>query len=198
VFFLGKNGGDNMNYKYNWTSFPKHTINLGALCVPADIIQCFKKYNIDKYVYCIMFKGTVIKFGMSAPESYTREWGERVYRQIGHCYSWGKNVRLEGSSGADWLIIERDFKNLYGIDLDHKQMKLIVWDVTNYHFQSFQPFKEVEAMESELINNYLEQFGEKPIGNINDESNKRHRSFVSKETFGHLFAEENDNIFIEE
>ena len=187
-----------MNFKYNWATFPKYTINIGSMLVPADIVQCFKKYNIDKYVYCIMYKGIVIKFGMSAPESYSREWGERVYRQLGHCYSWGKGVRLEGSSGADWLVIERDFKELYRIDIDHKDLKLIVWDVTNYEFQSYNPFNEVESMESELINNYVEQFGSKPIGNINDEANKRNRSFVSKETFGGLFVEENDNLFIEE
>ena len=187
-----------MNFKYNWATFPKYTINIGSMLVPADIVQCFKKYNIDKYVYCIMYKGIIIKFGMSAPESQSREWGERLYRQLGHCYSWGKGIRIEGSSGADWLVIERDFKETYGIDLDHTDIKVIVWDVTNYEFQSYNPFNEVESMESELINNYVEQFGSKPIGNINDEANKRNRSFVSKETFGGLFVEENDNLFIEE
>lgn len=175
-----------MKHKFNWETFPKYTISIGNFSAPADIMQSFKKYNIDKYVYCIMYKGIVIKFGMSAPESYSRDWGERVYRQLGHCNSWGNGIRIDGSSGADWLIIERDFKSLYGIDLDHKDIKLIVWDVTNYKFQSFTPFKEVEAMESELIANYLEQFGEKPIGNINDEANKRNRAFVSKETFNNM------------
>jgi hypothetical protein len=179
-----------MNFKYNWTSFPKYTINIGAMLVPASIIQYFKNYKIDKYVYCIMFKGIVLKFGMSAPDGISREWGERVYRQIGHCFTWGSGIRLEGSSGADWLIIERDFKQLYGIDIDHRQLKVIVWDVTNYAFQSYEPFKEVETMESEQINNYLEQFGEKPIGNINDEANKRYRSFVSVQTFENNFVVE--------
>ena len=177
-----------MNFKFNWASFPKHTLDAGSLSVPASIVQFFKKHSIDKYVYCIMFKGIVIKFGMSAAESSTREWGERVYRQIGHCYSWGKGIRLEGSSGADWLIIERDFKELYGFDINHNELKVIVWDVTNYAFQSFNHFIEVESMESELINNYLEQFGEKPIGNINDEANKRNPSFVSVKTFDTNFT----------
>jgi hypothetical protein len=179
-----------MNYKFNWASFPRYTLDIGSLSVPASIVQYFKKYNIDKYVYCIMFKGIVIKFGMSAPESLSREWGERVYRQIGHCYSWGKGIRIEGSSGADWLVIERDFRELYGFDIDHNELKLIVWDVTNYAFQSFNPFNEVESMESELINNYLEQFGQKPIGNINDEANKRNISFVSVQTFDTNFTTE--------
>jgi hypothetical protein len=179
-----------MNYKYNWASFPKYTIDIGLLTVPAGIIQYFKNYKIDKYVYCIMFKGIVIKFGMSAPDGVSREWGERLYRQIGHCFTWGKGIRLEGSSGSDWLIIERDFKELYGFDIDHKQLKVLVWDVTNYNFQSYEPFKEVESMESEQINNYLELFGEKPIGNINDEANKRNRAYVGIQTFEHNFVVE--------
>ena len=185
-----------MNYNFNWASFPKHTINVGSFAVPAGIVQYFKHHKIDKYVYCILFKGIVIKFGMSAPDGVSREWGERVYRQIGHSFTWGARIRLEGSSGADWLIIERDFKQLYGIDLDHKHLKVIVWDVTNYLFKSFSPFKEVEAMESEQINNYVEIFGEKPIGNINDEANKRNRTFVSKDLWNNLIEE--DSLFIEE
>lgn len=178
-----------MNFKYPWNTFPKYTINVGTLSVPVEIQRTFKDHNIDKYVYCIMFKGIVIKYGMSAPESIFRDPGERVYRQIGHCYTWGSGIRLEGSSGADWLIIERDFKNLYGIDIDHKHIKIIVWDVTMYPFESFEPFKEVESMESELIKNYVDHFGEKPIGNINDEANKLNRGFVGKATWDNFFEE---------
>lgn len=176
-----------MNYKYNWAGFPKYTFNLSSYSTPAQIMQFFASRNIDKYVYCIKFKGIIIKFGMSAAESLSRLPGERVYRQLAHCYSWGDNIRIDGSSGADWLIIERDFKNLYGIDLDHRHISVIVWDVTNYNFQSFKPKEEVEAMESELINNYLEEFNEKPIGNINDEANKRNRPFVTKGQFNTHF-----------
>jgi hypothetical protein len=177
-----------LTYKYNWQSFPKYTIDIGKLMYPADISQYFKNYKIEKYVYCIIFKGIIIKFGMSAPKSFSKMPGERLYRQLGHCNSWG-NACINGSSGSDWLIIERDFKNLYGINLDHRFIKTIIWDVTNYDFKSFNPFKEVESMESELINNYLKQFGEKPIGNINDEANKRSRSFVGKKVYYNLFEE---------
>ena len=136
-----------------------------------------------------MFKGIVIKYGMSAPESIHQDPGERVYRQVGHCFTWGNGIRLEGSSGADWLIIERNFKNLYGFDIDHKHIKLIIWDVTRYPFRSFNPFREVESMESELINYYLEHFGEKPIGNINDEANKRNKTFVATAMWDAMFDE---------
>ena len=179
-----------MKFKYSWDTFPKYTIDVCNLSLPIEIGHIFKQHNIDKYVYCIMFKGIVIKYGMSAPKSKHRDVGERVYRQVGHCYTWGKGIRIEGSSGADWLVVERDFKDRYGIDIDHKHIKIIVWDVTNYSFQSIYPFKEVEEMESELINYYLEHFGEKPIGNINDEANKLNRSFISVVTWDSCFEEE--------
>lgn len=178
-----------MNFKYAWNKFPKYTIDVGMLQAPSEIQQTFKDYNIDKYVYCIMFKGIVIKYGMSAPKSISRDPGDRVYRQIGHCCTWGKDKRLNGSSGADWLVVERDFKDHYGINIDHKHIKIIVWNVTNYQFRSLNPFKEVESMESELINYYLEHYGEKPIGNINDEANKLNRSFVVKLQWDNCFEE---------
>ena len=177
-----------MNYKFNWSTFPKYTFKLSSFATPAEIMHYFAHRNIDKYVYCVKFKGIIIKFGMSAAESDSRLPGERVYRQLAHCFSWGDGIRIDGSSGADWLIIERDFKNLYGIDLDHQHISVIVWDVTNYDFQGFRPKDEVEAMESELINNYLEEFEEKPIGNINDEANKRNRPFVNKRQFNACFS----------
>lgn len=174
--------------KYDWSSFPRYLINVSNLSVPAEICTIFKKYNIDKYVYQITYKGiVVVKFGMSSAKSSSRIWGERVYRQIAHCYSWGKN-RIDGSSGADWLIIERDFKQKYGVDLDHNHLTITVWDITNYNFRSFDPFKEVEAMESEKINEYVQLMGQKPIGNINDEANKKNRPFVDADTFNDIFV----------
>ena len=166
--------------------FPRYNILYGKLARPADICAIFAHYQIDKYVYRINYKGTVIKFGMSAAESESRIWGERVYRQLAHCYSWGTQ-RIDGSSGADWLVIERDFKNLYGVDIDHNHITVAVWDVTNYPFESFTPSIEVEKIEAELINEYIALVGEKPIGNINDEANKRNKPFVNKEAHDNLF-----------
>lgn len=175
--------------KFNWNSFPKYYINCGKLSEPSDICRFFKKHNIDKYVYIFMYNDIlIIKIGMSAAKSASRIWGERVYRQMAHALSWGYQ-RIDGSSGADWVIIERDFKVKYGIDLDHRKLTLIVWDVSNYKFQSFNTFKEVEDMESEKINEYIQLYGEKPIGNLNDEANKRNRTYVYKELYNNLFEE---------
>ena len=187
-----KNGGDDKQMsKFDWDSFPKYYINCGKLSEPFDICRFFKKHKIDKYVYTILYDDMItVKDGMSAAKSISRIWGERIYRQIAHAFSWGIQ-RIDGSSGADWLIIERDFKEKYGIDLDHRKLTLVVWDVSNYNFQSFDPFKEVEKMESEKINEYIQRYGEKPIGNINDEANKRNRTYVPKELYNSFIEEIN-------
>jgi len=173
--------------KYDWNSFPKYVIDCGKLSEPSDLCKIFKHYKIDKYVYEFVFDNAIkVKTGMSAAKSISRTWGERVYRQLAHAFSWG-HLRIDGSSGADWLVIERDFKLEYGIDLDHRKLSLIVWDVTNYNFKSYTPFKEVEDMESERIEEHIKLTGKKPIGNINDESNKRNRTYVSKQLFEKVF-----------
>jgi hypothetical protein len=42
-------------------------------------------------------------------------------------------------------------------------------------------------MESERIEEHIKLTGKKPIGNINDESNKRNRTYVSKQLFEKVF-----------
>jgi hypothetical protein len=177
-----------MKKKFDWSQFPRYTIAYGFLQSPVDVCKVFSHYNIDKYVYCINFKGIVIKYGMSAAEGTNRMWGERVYRQLAHCHSWGSQ-RIDGSSGKEWFIIEQDFKNTYGIDIDHRDVIVTVWDATNYQFESFHPSFEVEQMEAELINNYIDLVGSKPIGNINDEAYKQNKSFVNKKVHDNLFEE---------
>ena len=173
--------------KFNWNSFPCYTINIRDTSAPIEISHFFKKYNIDKYVYRIRFKGIVLKFGMSAAESEYRDWGERLYRQIAHCYSWG-DQRIDGSSGSDWLVIERDIKNHYGLDINHADLICTVWDVTSYNFESFQPHTEVEKMEAELIDCYTAIHGEKPIGNVSDHTNVKKKTYVPKKTFNSVFT----------
>lgn len=184
---LGRMVGCMIVNKFDWDSIPAHTLNIHDISYPHDLSNFFKYRGIDKYVYRITCRGIVLKYGMSAAKSRHRDWGERVYRQIAHCQSWGKD-KIDGSSGCDWLIIERDFKNRYGIDIHHHDLSIKVWDVTNYDFKSVNPFNEIEEMETELIDMYTALVGEKPIGNINDQANKRNRAFVSKETADRLFV----------
>jgi hypothetical protein len=42
-------------------------------------------------------------------------------------------------------------------------------------------------MESERIEEHIKLTGKKPIGNINDEANKRNRTYVSKQLFEKVF-----------
>ena len=170
-----------------WDTFPKHSIDLSSLTVPAEITHYFKAHSIDRYVYCITFKDVVLKFGMSAASADTREWGERVYRQLGHCRSWGVN-RISGASGAEWNEIEFDFLLKYGIGLDHKDIVLKIWDVTNYDYVSHNPKLEVEKMEAELIHNYTAMTGIKPIGNKQTGARNVSRGYVKTATIASLFT----------
>jgi hypothetical protein len=177
-----------MTFNINWSIIPTHTIDGGKLREPYDISRIMKSLKIDKYLYRIMYKGIVLKFGMSADNS--RHHGERVYRQIGHSRSWDA-YRLTGSSGADWRIIEEDFKNLYGFEIDIKFIKIKIWDVSNYPFRTINPRNEIIDMENQLIENYVSVVGEKPIGNINDEANIIKKAFIKTETWDGLFDIEN-------
>jgi hypothetical protein len=186
---LGKLVGVTMS-KFDWESFPTYYILCKKLTAPSELCSIFKQHNIKKYVYSFVYDNAVtVKIGMSSPRSPSQIWGERVYRQLAHAFSWGPK-RIDGSSGADWVIIERDFKLKYGVELDHNKLMLVVWDVSNYDFQSFNHFKEVESMESEKIDQHIRLLGEKPIGNINDEANKRNRKFVSVDAYNSIFTVE--------
>ena len=123
-FSLGKLVGAIMaTFKYPWASFNTVDINVGNLAAPSDICSIFKYHDIVRYVYCITHGNIVIKFGMSCPKANTRIAGERVYRQIAHCTSWGVH-RITGSSGSDWLEIERAFQRKYRYNIDHRQITI--------------------------------------------------------------------------
>ena len=173
-----------MKINTDWDTIPTHKINGKELMSPYDVSLFMKSHKIDKYLYQIMYKGIVIKFGMSADNS--RNYGERIYRQIGHLRSWGTQ-RLTGSSGSDWRIVEEDFENLYGIQIDKDYIKIKIWDLTDYPFITINPWNEVLILESQLIARYVEAVGEKPIGNINDEANAIRRPAIHTSTWVKLF-----------
>jgi len=173
-----------MKLTTDWSIIPIHTINVSDLSSPYDISLYMKGKKITKYLYQITYKGTVLKYGMSADNS--RNYGERLYRQIGHIKSWG-TLRLTGSSGSDFRIIEEDFQNLNGTEIDKNFVEIRVWDVSNYPFTTINPWNEVLAMESQLITKYVDAVGKKPIGNINDEANAFRRPAIQKTTWTSLF-----------
>lgn len=172
--------------KTNWKIIPTHQIDVAKLNDPYDICHLLKQHKVSKYVYRIKYKGIVLKYGMSADRS--RNYGDRLYRQIAHAESWGPR-RNNGSSGADWRIIESDFEQLYGFKLDKAHLTIKIWNMAGYPFVSIDPAKEVYHAEQELIENYLTIVGEKPIGNINDDANYKRKGHIRKDTFGGLFEE---------
>ena len=173
-----------MKIDVNWNIIPTHVIDVSTIDAPYDISLIMKALGIDRYCYQIMYKGIVIKYGMSADNS--RNYGERIYRQIGHSKSWGSK-RLTGSSGADWRIIEEDFLDLYGFPIDKDHMKIKLWDLTNYPFVTINPWDEVNAVEAQLIDAYVDAVGEKPIGNINDEANVIRKAGIRVDLMVDLF-----------
>lgn len=173
-----------MKVVVDWDNIPTYDISVGLLDDPFEISKIFKEYKIRKYCYRVMFKDIVIKYGMSADNS--RNCGERIYRQIGHSASWGSK-RLNGSSGADWRIVEEDFEQAYGIKIDKNFVTVRVWDFTKFPFQTYNPWDEVHAIEAQLIEEYTALIGKKPIGNINDEANVIRKAAVTKDTMNNLF-----------
>lgn len=187
--------------KFKWDTFPTYFIDLRDLADPRDICRIFSTYKIDKYVYCIenlelnTQEDRVIKYGMSAAESDTREWGDRLYRQIAHCSSWGSR-RIGGSSGADWRSIEDEFFKKHGKELNHMAMTVTIWDVSRYEFQSFYPIDEVKEMETEKIMEHIRVHAKPPIGNVKERAGRRGlkgtKSFVSVGLFKDLFSEDTE------
>lgn len=175
-----------MKIDVDWSLIPVHSFAIKDCADPYSLSLKMKALKITKYLYQVTFKGIVLKFGMSADNS--RSYGERIYRQIGHSKSWG-TLRLNGSSGSDWRIIEEDFFNLYGFEIDKDFLVVKIWNVSNYPFTTINPWFEVNAMEQKLIERYIDAVGEKPIGNINDEANIIRRPAILKKTWGALFTE---------
>jgi hypothetical protein len=176
-----------MKVNPNWRQFAtKHEIYGKNLNHPYEIVELCKSHKIDKFVYRIKCRGIVEKVGMSCPKSRHAVPGDRIYRQFGHAKSWG-NLRLTGSSGSDYRIVEEDFENMYGFKPDHRDKQITIWDLSNYPFETMNPFDEVHAIECSLIEEYVNIVGEKPIGNINDEANAKRKSGIPKKLAESLF-----------
>ena len=180
-----------MKVNVNWDIIPIREIYTRDLNSPCEISNLMKEWGITKYCYQIMFKGIVLKYGMSADNSWINgQYGERIYRQIGHMKFWGKEKRLTGSSGCDWRITEDDFGETYKISIEKDFVKIKIWDLTNYTFETISPWDEVLSIESQLIDSYVKIVGEKPIGNINDESHINRRPAILQSTWDNLVEKE--------
>jgi len=178
-------------FNIKWDKMEHYFIEVSKLDNPYDICKIMKKQGTRKYVYKITYLGQngmpnfIVKYGMSADNSKNN--GERVYRQIAHCKSWGTK-RVKGSSGAEWLIIEEDILNKYSIEVDHNRLVIEIIDLTMYPFTLHTESIEVNKIEEHYIKEYERFYGTKPIGNINDEHNARFKPAIKKVTMETLFV----------
>lgn len=169
----------------NWNIIPTYDIDLSPFKNPADICGYFRDRKIKEYLYCITYKGIVLKYGMS--EGNQPSPGDRLYRQVGHSQSW--STPLNGPNGSDWLIIERDMQQKYGIVMHKDDIAVKIWDLTKYPFATINQRAEIEKMEAELIDQYLSVVGQKPIGNIYDTEHALNRYSISKNVMSTLFED---------
>lgn len=174
--------------KINWQNIPIYNIDCSKLTSPRDIIIFMEQNNIFNYVYKIdVIKDSKLycaKIGMSADKS--RDKGERLYRQIAHLKSWRKQ-RILGPSGADFVIVEELFKKRHKFNINHKNCKLTIYDMTKYSFISFNVRDEILAVEETLIYEHEKKYGNKPVGNLLDSYSNRDKAVVEKMHFNKLF-----------
>lgn len=158
-----------------------HTINLFDIKEPFDIVRYCKKHDIKSLVYAFIHKGNVMKFGVQY-DVVAQEPGERPYRQAFHIPGWAKQAS-KNSAGNDMLDIVSEIPGINRIDISIK-----IWDMTNYpRASSFNPKFEVNCLERQLIKEHIETQGNKPIGNIKDESHMDKKSIVTDRHFESLF-----------
>ena len=168
-------------------NLPQITFSLSGLTHPIEVSHIFRDKNITgAYVYRLMYKGIVVKYGMSNTKELTP--GDRVYSQVGRVKSW--NVTLRRGIGNDFVDIMDDFKKMYGVDLDHNHMQVTVWDFTKYRFKAFNPNVEVRKFEAALIKRYIDAVGHKPIGNLRAEAAALNRTYVTVGHFDSMFQDD--------
>lgn len=172
----------------DWNKIPVYTFKGQDLSQPYDIVNFMTANKIDDYVYIIdVVKNNIsyrVKIGMSADQS--RDYGERLYRQIAHLKSWRKQ-RILSSSGAEFVIIEELFKKKYKFTLSHKDCHFTIYDMTNYPYVGFVPRKEILAVEESLILDYEIKYGHRPVGNLLESYSYIDKAIVSKMHFEKLF-----------
>jgi hypothetical protein len=165
---------------------PKFTIDLAGMIAPIEIVHAFnRKYpKYLGYVYCIKYKGLVIKYGMS--NNTTESNGDRVYSQLGHLSSWGLS-HLSRGAGSEFFHIINDVKLTYNIDLDHRYMTITVWDFSTHTFKALDRSFDLRWFEAELIRRYKESVGGLPIGNLKSESNVLTKSYIPADAWDSMF-----------
>jgi len=142
-------------------------ISCRGMKTPSEILAVFRKLEIEKFPYAIVHDNILVKYGASAPATKNTEPGERVYRQVGRLLSFGKN-RLTGPNSKEFGITDEKYQDLYGTPMNHNDIRVFVWPMDDYDFDTTNPWTEVNWAEQELIAAYVKFHGELPIGNLDD------------------------------
>lgn len=172
----------------NTQSYPVWKIDLSKMKHYAEILKLMRERKIVDYVYTFIHDGVIVKHGLSAPMAKKPMHGERIYRQAGHLRGWSSNLKCK--SGEDMEQVSDLFYSKTGKHLNRRKMCIIVRDLTNEKSTSIYDCKwHVKELESKLIADYLNQFGETPIGNIRDESYVAKRDVINPTVWDELFDE---------
>jgi len=170
------------------TPYPCYKIELKDLNNPIDVSAICAKLGVEDYVYEVKFEDCILKYGLSFGTSKSMSWtpGERIYRQCGHLPGWNKP--LLGPSGSDMLEITRMYFKKSGKLVDRNGVTVTIHDLTNVKSPSIvEPYLHVKQLESKLINDYKNKYGQTPIGNIKDESYVGRIRYTPDEVFNSLF-----------
>lgn len=169
----------------DWSKVSHHTINCSKMTRPVEICDVMKKLKIDTYVYEIRHNNVTIKYGMSNDNCPLH--GERLYRQIGKLYSWGRH-RLLGPNDITFEYVDDEYKVKYGTYMDHKSINITVWDFTNYPFETFDEDVELLRVEKELIDSYKKFHNAIPLGNNYDMDFVSRKYTIRKDLFESIFG----------
>lgn len=157
---------------------------LFRLLKPYEIVTVMKKLGFESYVYEFVYKGVTMKYGVQY-DIQGSSYGERIYRQAFHIPGWPTKPS-EKSAGNDMLAVVSNFPNI-----NKNDVTINVWDMTNYpRASSINPKFEVNQLERQFIREYVRKHGDKPIGNIKDESHMDKKSIVTDVQFDRLFEYE--------
>jgi hypothetical protein len=169
----------------NRSLIPQHTFNLCNYSDAVGIAHDMKKLQIKKYVYMFSTALMTLKYGSSKDNEWKRKgiYGERIYRQAHHIPGW-----LNGCAGP--LTSGYDFREIltHCPTLTKNDIIITVWDMSNYPFLAANKPKEVEEFENELIHNFKNLHGRRPIGNPKDMSYASNVTVVSDSIFNHIFS----------
>lgn len=124
---------------------------------PSEICRFMKQLDIQSYAYEFWTYEGIIKYGESADNS--EAYGERIYRQAAWLDGWV--MEPCSSSGAEMMMIARDFEKQYGRPLHKDSVHIVVYDTTDVPDSK----QTGIAIERHLIDECIKWTGRAPIGN---------------------------------